>query len=105
MVARAVRDGFLSIVTPGSQISPMSLEIKWEEELRLSIKGARSWRRSCARALELTRVWTGLPSNKELKDLKETLKQKKDEWLDEERERAQGRVSCPSGWRRERAKR
>ncbi|KAL8292342.1 hypothetical protein RQP46_001808 [Phenoliferia psychrophenolica] len=71
MVARAVRDGFLSIVTPGSQISPMSLEIKWEEELRLSIKG--------------------LPSNKELKDLKETLKHKRSEWLEEERERAQGR--------------
>ncbi|KAK4702468.1 DNA-directed RNA polymerase III subunit RPC3, partial [Phenoliferia sp. Uapishka_3] len=71
MVARSVRDGFLSIVTPGSQISPMALEIKWEEELRLSIKG--------------------LPSNKELKDLKETLKNKKREWLAEEKERAEGR--------------
>lgn len=32
--------GFFSIVTPGSQTSPSSLEIKWEEELRSTIKGA-----------------------------------------------------------------
>ncbi|KAM0752921.1 hypothetical protein T439DRAFT_323536 [Meredithblackwellia eburnea MCA 4105] len=71
MVARGVRDGFLSIVTPGSQISPMSLEIKWEEELRLAIKG--------------------LPTAKDLNQVKATLREKKAEWDEEERERAQGR--------------
>lgn len=39
IVRRGVRDGFLSIITSGSQVSPRSLEIKWEGELRLQIKG------------------------------------------------------------------
>ena len=93
MVARAVRDGFLSIVTPGSQISPMSLDIKWEEELRLSIKGAPCCRpghlQQCTTELILG---TGIPSAKEIKEIKEMLKTKKADWMEEERERAQGRV-------------
>lgn len=40
LIRRAFAKGYLSVVTPGSQISPSSLEIKWEEELRLTIKGA-----------------------------------------------------------------
>jgi len=39
LLRRAFSEGFISIVTPGSQLSPSSLEIKWEDELRSSIKG------------------------------------------------------------------
>ena len=31
--------GYISIVTKGSQTSPTSLQIKWEEELAASIRG------------------------------------------------------------------
>lgn len=40
LVRKAFAQGFVNIVTPGSQLSPSSLEIKWEEELRSTIKGA-----------------------------------------------------------------
>jgi len=39
-VRKAFAQGYLNVVTPGSQLSPSSLEIKWEEELRATIKGA-----------------------------------------------------------------
>ena len=40
LVRKAFAQGYIQIVTPGSQLSPSSLEIKWEEELRALIKGA-----------------------------------------------------------------
>lgn len=40
LVRKAFAQGYLNVVTPGSQLSPSSLEIKWEEELRATIKGA-----------------------------------------------------------------
>lgn len=39
LVRKAFAQGYIQIVTPGSQLSPSSLEIKWEEELRALIKG------------------------------------------------------------------
>lgn len=53
MLRKAFSEGFISIVTPGSQLSPSSLEIKWEEELRLSIKGEL---RTCALIDEKTLI-------------------------------------------------
>ncbi|GAA5833381.1 hypothetical protein JCM11251_003478 [Rhodosporidiobolus azoricus] len=70
LVRRAFAKGFLSIVTPGSQLSPSSLEIKWEEELRLTIKG--------------------IPSTKDLQRVKTMLREKQEEWAEEERARAKG---------------
>ncbi|GAA5887165.1 hypothetical protein JCM6882_009470 [Rhodosporidiobolus microsporus] len=70
LVRRAFARGFLSIVTPGSQLSPSSLEIKWEEELRLTIKG--------------------IPTTKELQRVKKLLREKQDDWAEEERARAKG---------------
>ncbi|GAA6043271.1 hypothetical protein JCM8097_003026 [Rhodosporidiobolus ruineniae] len=73
LLRRAFARGFLSIVTPGSQISPSSLEIKWEEELRLTIKG--------------------IPTTKDLQRVKKLLREKQDEFAEEERERAKGKGS------------
>ncbi|KAI5481085.1 hypothetical protein MNV49_006271 [Pseudohyphozyma bogoriensis] len=72
MLRRAIRDGFISIVTPGSQLSPESLEIKWEEELKLRIKN--------------------IPTSKDLKEMKEALREKKAQWFEEEWERARGKL-------------
>ncbi|GAA6064678.1 hypothetical protein JCM10212_006174 [Sporobolomyces blumeae] len=71
IVRRAFAENFLSVVTPGSQLSPSSLEIKWEEELRLMIKG--------------------IPSSKDLANVKRLLREKQEEWNAEERERAKGK--------------
>lgn len=71
-VGKAFYDGFLSIITPGSQLSPASLDIKWEEELKLSIKG--------------------IVGAKDIKDIKLTLERKREEWKEEERQRAKGKV-------------
>ncbi|GAA5989633.1 hypothetical protein JCM11641_002907 [Rhodosporidiobolus odoratus] len=70
LVRRAFARGFISVVTPGSQLSPSSLEIKWEEELRLTIKG--------------------IPSSKDIQRVKALLREKQDEWALEERARAKG---------------
>ncbi|ORY66820.1 hypothetical protein BCR35DRAFT_354853 [Leucosporidium creatinivorum] len=79
MLRKAFSEGYISIVTPGSQLSPSSLEIKWEEELRLGIKG--------------------IPSAKDMKQLKSDLRAKKEEWAEEEVERAKG-GSLDSGKRK-----
>ncbi|GAA5882376.1 hypothetical protein JCM3774_004324 [Rhodotorula dairenensis] len=71
LVRRAFAQGYIQIVTPGSQLSPSSLEIKWEEELRALIKG--------------------IPMTKDLKEVKEKLKQKQQSWAEEERARAKGK--------------
>ncbi|GAA6003872.1 DNA-directed RNA polymerase III subunit C82 [Rhodotorula paludigena] len=71
LVRKAFAQGFVSVVTPGSQLSPSSLEIKWEEELRATIKG--------------------IPSSKDLAYVKTKLREKQDEWDEEERERARGK--------------
>ncbi|BGP21127.1 hypothetical protein JCM10213_008960 [Rhodosporidiobolus nylandii] len=70
LVRRAFAKGFISIVTPGSQLSPSSLEIKWEEELRLTIKG--------------------IPTTKDVQRVKKLLREKQEEWAEEERARAKG---------------
>jgi DNA-directed RNA polymerase III subunit RPC3 len=101
LVRRAFAKGYISIVTPGSQISPSSLEIKWEEELRLTIKGA--WAAlislpsifplgaSRGRCL-LVLLSTGIPTTKDLQRVKLTLREKQEEWAEEERARAKGQV-------------
>ncbi|KWU41042.1 hypothetical protein RHOSPDRAFT_37429 [Rhodotorula sp. JG-1b] len=71
LVRKAFAQGYIQIVTPGSQLSPSSLEIKWEEELRALIKG--------------------IPSTKDLKEVKDKLKQKQKSWAEEERARAMGK--------------
>ncbi|GAA6015845.1 hypothetical protein JCM11491_007206 [Sporobolomyces phaffii] len=71
LVRKAFAENFISCVTPGSQLSPSSLEIKWEEELRLMIKG--------------------IPTSKDLAAVKSTLREKQLEWAAEERERAKGK--------------
>ncbi|GAA6024508.1 hypothetical protein JCM10207_000399 [Rhodosporidiobolus poonsookiae] len=73
LVRKAFAQGFISVVTPGSQLSPSSLEIKWEEELRLTIKG--------------------IPTTKELQRVKKLLREKQEEWAEEERARARGRAA------------
>ncbi|GAA5832261.1 hypothetical protein JCM5353_005685 [Sporobolomyces roseus] len=77
LVRRAFAENFISCVTPGSQLSPSSLEIKWEEELRLTIKG--------------------IPTSKDLASVKSTLRQKQLEWAEEERERAKGKGGDMNG--------
>ncbi|GAA5849254.1 hypothetical protein JCM9279_006427 [Rhodotorula babjevae] len=71
LVRKAFAQGYLNVVTPGSQLSPSSLEIKWEEELRATIKG--------------------IPSSKDLANVKKQLREKQEEWDEEERERARGK--------------
>ncbi|GAA5858235.1 hypothetical protein JCM8547_005703 [Rhodosporidiobolus lusitaniae] len=71
LIRRAFAKGFISLVTPGSQTSPSSLEIKWEEEIRLTIKG--------------------IPTTKDLQEVKRALKQKKQEYTEQEREFAKGK--------------
>ncbi|GAA5898808.1 hypothetical protein JCM5296_005613 [Sporobolomyces johnsonii] len=71
LVRRAFAQGYISIVTPGSQLSPSSLEIKWEEELKATIKG--------------------IPTSKDLANVKKLLREKQEEWAEEERERAKGK--------------
>ncbi|GAA5949404.1 hypothetical protein JCM21900_004051 [Sporobolomyces salmonicolor] len=71
LVRRAFAQGYISVVTPGSQLSPSSLEIKWEEELRLTIKG--------------------IPTSKDLANVKKLLREKQEEWAEEERARAKGK--------------
>ncbi|GAA5949208.1 hypothetical protein JCM3765_003331 [Sporobolomyces pararoseus] len=71
LVRKAFAENFISCVTPGSQLSPSSLEIKWEEELRSMIKG--------------------IPTSKDLAEVKRLLKEKQLEWAEEERERAKGK--------------
>ncbi|GAA5898407.1 DNA-directed RNA polymerase III subunit C82 [Sporobolomyces salmoneus] len=77
LVRKAFAENFISIVTPGSQLSPSSLEIKWEEELRLLIKG--------------------IPTTKDLAKVKSDLREKQIEWAAEERERAKGKGGDISG--------
>ncbi|TKA53401.1 hypothetical protein B0A53_04387 [Rhodotorula sp. CCFEE 5036] len=71
LVRKAFAQGYIQIVTPGSQLSPSSLEIKWEEELRALIKG--------------------IPSTKDMKEVKDKLEQKQKSWAEEERARAMGK--------------
>ncbi|BGP28188.1 RNA polymerase III subunit C82 [Rhodotorula toruloides] len=71
LVRKAFAQGFVNIVTPGSQLSPSSLEIKWEEELRSTIKG--------------------IPTTKELARVKKMLREKQEEWAEEEQARARGK--------------
>ncbi|GAA5876499.1 hypothetical protein JCM16303_003556 [Sporobolomyces ruberrimus] len=77
IVRKAFAENFISCVTPGSQLSPSSLEIKWEEELRLMIKG--------------------IPTSKDLAQVKTLLREKQQEWAEEERERAKGKGGDTSG--------
>ncbi|TNY22295.1 hypothetical protein DMC30DRAFT_445354 [Rhodotorula diobovata] len=71
LVRKAFAQGYLNVVTPGSQLSPSSLEIKWEEELRATIKG--------------------IPSSRDLANVKRQLREKQAEWDEEERARARGK--------------
>ncbi|BGP52385.1 RNA polymerase III subunit C82 [Rhodotorula kratochvilovae] len=71
LVRKAFAQGYISVVTPGSQLSPSSLEIKWEEELRATIKG--------------------IPSSRDLTRVKKLLRDKQIEWEEEERDRARGK--------------
>ncbi|POY72143.1 hypothetical protein BMF94_4876 [Rhodotorula taiwanensis] len=72
LVNKAFAQGYIQIVTPGSQLSPSSLEIKWEEELKALIKG--------------------IPMTKDLKNVKDKLRDKQISWAEEERARAKGKV-------------
>lgn len=99
LVRKAFAQGYIQIVTPGSQLSPSSLEIKWEEELRALIKGEGFFRFrhevSVVRLLISIRLLptsTGIPSTKDLKEVKDKLKQKQKSWAEEERARARGKV-------------
>ncbi|GAA5820142.1 hypothetical protein JCM3770_005389 [Rhodotorula araucariae] len=71
LVRKAFAQGYISVVTPGSQLSPSSLEIKWEEELRATIKG--------------------IPMSRDLARVKKLLREKQEEWEEEERLRARGK--------------
>lgn len=52
---RAFAEGYVCIVIPGSQLSPSSLEIKWEEELRRAIQGkCQEFGIVCKLCVELT---------------------------------------------------
>ncbi|KAK4047498.1 RNA polymerase III subunit C82 [Microbotryomycetes sp. JL201] len=60
MLRRAFNESFIIVVTPGSQLDPSSLAIKWEDELKLKI--------------------TNIPSAKQLKEVQQSLNEKQTEW-------------------------
>ncbi|KAK4046913.1 RNA polymerase III subunit C82 [Microbotryomycetes sp. JL221] len=72
MLRRAFNESFIVVVTPGSQLDPESLAIKWEEELKLKI--------------------TNIPSAKELKQVQVALQEKQDEWNLSQFVQARGRT-------------
>ncbi|CEQ40776.1 SPOSA6832_02433 [Sporobolomyces salmonicolor] len=93
LVRRAFAQGYISVVTPGSQLSPSSLEIKWEEELRLTIKGQAGAASASGPPIEThPSRSTGIPTSKDLANVKKLLREKQEEWAEEERARAKGKV-------------
>ncbi|KAM0790324.1 hypothetical protein ACM66B_003209 [Microbotryomycetes sp. NB124-2] len=72
MLRRAFNEAFIIVVTPGSQLDPSSLAIKWEEELKLKI--------------------TNIPSAKQLKEVQQSLNEKQQEWNQQEFLTARGRT-------------
>lgn len=111
IVRKAFAQGYIQIVTPGSQLSPSSLEIKWEEELKALIRGARtcgldafaspvspqmltvSTRRRPLSSVPLPAPRpAGIPTTKDLKAVKDKLREKQASWAEEEQLRAKGKV-------------